>query len=241
MEGVPESRQSPAVEGLAIEAVEWLPSGTDAGLVRVRGRWADPADRPAELPALCVRAGTEVRRFGSLPDVRFGRDPAVWRGSYLVPAALVERGPEALWLVWADGREAALPAPEREGSPPPASRLPPPPPEPPGGEVIDRAVLAERRARRAEEAERAQARRAAEALQAVQALELRSAELERRLEAAPRHPTAPPPRRAPRRGGRRRSPLRRRSRSAMRPRGGPAAGSRRRSRPSRGCASRRTI
>ena len=62
MEGVPESRQSPAVEGLAIEAVEWLPSGTDAGLVRVRGRWADPADRPAELPALCVRAG---RRCGA--------------------------------------------------------------------------------------------------------------------------------------------------------------------------------
>ena len=54
-------------------------------------------------------------------------------------------------------------------------------PEEPGGQVIDRAVLAERRARRAEAAEREQARVAAEALKAVEALELQSAELERRL------------------------------------------------------------
>ena len=44
-------------------------------------------------------------------------------------------------------------------------------------------MLAERRARRAEAAERSQARRADEALKAVEALELRSAELERRLAA----------------------------------------------------------
>ncbi len=53
-----------------------------------------------------------------------------------------------------------------------------------GGQVIDRAVLAERRARRAEASEQAQARIAAEAIQAVEVLELRSAELERRLEEA---------------------------------------------------------
>ena len=39
---VESSSSVPALDGLAIEAVEWLPSGSDAGLVRVRGRWSDP-------------------------------------------------------------------------------------------------------------------------------------------------------------------------------------------------------
>ena len=50
--------------------------------------------------------------------------------------------------------------------------------------MIDRAVLAERRARRAEASEKQQARVAAEALRAVEVVELRSTELERRLEEA---------------------------------------------------------
>ena len=184
MRRVPESRQSTTVGGLSIESVEWLPSGADAGLVRVRGRWAGLDARIAELPTLCVRLGAEAQRFDSLPDARFGRDPMVWRGTYLVPAALMEAAAgNGLFLSWPGGREALLPVPEARFSPPTSEPLRPPVPEPRGGEVIDRAVLAERRARRAEAAERAHARRAEEALKAVEVLELRSAELERRLEA----------------------------------------------------------
>jgi hypothetical protein len=178
---VEHSSSVPGLEGLTVEAVEWLPSGSDAGLIRVRGRWTEPGRREPELPALGLRRGEDARRFESLPDARFGRDPTVWRATYLVPAALMDPDPDALWLSWESGAQAGLPAPAR-GFEPPATPAPPPVPDP-GGEVIDRAVLAERRARRAEAAERTQAQRAAEALKAVEVLELRSAELERRLEA----------------------------------------------------------
>ena len=122
--------------------------------------------------------------------------------------------PDALWLEWADGARAGLPALARGVEPPPVPGAPerPEPPEETGGQVIDRAVLAERRARRAEAAEQHQARVAAEALKAVEVLELRSAELERRLRRRPpsathsrrvtaRRPTAArscPPRSPPR-------------------------------------------
>src|SRR5215207_3545477 len=172
----------PHLQGLEIEAVEWLPSGADSGLVRVRGRWSTPAAAQPGLPELGLRAGGAEHRFESLPDARFARDPASWRGSYLVPVALVAAVPEALWVEWPGGVRSGLPAP----SPGLASPAPPvvpaePPVEAEGGQVFDRAVLAERRARRAEAAEQAQARVAAEALRAVEALELQSAELERRL------------------------------------------------------------
>ncbi len=177
---MPESSAIPQLAGLEIEAVEWLPSGADSGLVRVRGRWRSLAAAQPGLPELLLRADGADHRFESLPDARFARDPASWRGSYLVPGALVERRPEALWVEWPGGVRCGLPALARGlASPPPA--LVEPAVEEPGGQVIDRAVLAERRARRAEAAEREQARVAAEALKAVEALELQSAELERRL------------------------------------------------------------
>ncbi|HYI17988.1 MAG TPA: hypothetical protein VD836_04730, partial [Solirubrobacteraceae bacterium] len=189
------SSPPPALDGLVVEAVEWLPSGADAGLVRVRGRWADAGPREAALPALGLRRGGEERQFESLPDARFGRDPAVWRGTYLVPAALMADPPPELWLSWESGARSGLAAPERgfepPGAPEPALAAAPEPDI--GGEVIDRAVLAERRARRAEAAEREQARRAADALKALEVLELRSSELERRLEALQAAPPPAPP------------------------------------------------
>ena len=172
----------PQLEGLAIEAVEWLPSGADSGLVRVRARWTSHERARPGLPELCLRApGAAEQRFESLPDARFARDPASWRGSYLVPAALVVATPAAMWLEWPGGVRSGLPALSPGLADVPAPAEPAPMEEPAGGEVIDRAVLAERRARRAEAAEQAQARVAAEALKAVEALELQSAELERRL------------------------------------------------------------
>ncbi|MGH2949423.1 MAG: hypothetical protein ACRDPC_24750, partial [Solirubrobacteraceae bacterium] len=163
----------PALRGLAVETVEWLPSGAESGLVRVRGRWIEAGVREAGLPALALRAAGREHRFDSLPDARFSRDPDSWRGTYLVPAELVATDPEAQWLEWPTGVRAGLPPLSRGVEPPPVAAAPEEPDA--GGEVIDRAVLAERRARRAEAAEQAQSRRAAEALKAVEVLELRSA------------------------------------------------------------------
>jgi hypothetical protein len=176
----------PALPGLAVAAVEWLPSGAESGLVRVRGRWIDETVREPDLPVLALLAPDGEHRFDSLPDARFSRDPGSWRGTYLVAAELVATDPEALWLEWSSGARSGLPPLTRGVEPPPVPSAPERPEEPdePGGQVIDRAVLAERRAKRAEAAEQAQARVASEALKAVEVLELRSAELERRLEEA---------------------------------------------------------
>jgi hypothetical protein len=183
----------PSMQGLSIEAVEWLPSGADSGLVRVRGRWAPEAASRPGLPALVLRAEGRDHRFDSLPDARFERDPASWRGSYLVPADLVAVEPDGMWIEWADGARAGLPAMTRGIEPPSpdAPEKPTPPTTLGGAQIIDRAVLAERRARRAEAGEQAQARIAAEALKAVEALEVRAAELQRRLEDA--GPAGPDP------------------------------------------------
>lgn len=183
---MPGSRPSltTTLPGLTLEAVEWLPSGGETGLVRVRAHWGpDPDRHPAGLPALCARGGEEeVERFESLPDAA-EREPSVWRGAYLAPERAL--GGE-LWLQWESGERAALTTPaglEAEagaGLPVPAEAASA---GEPGGQVIDRAVMAERRARRAEASEQAQARVAAEALRAVEALDRRGGELERLVEA----------------------------------------------------------
>ena len=153
---VTESIPASILDGLTLEAVEWLPSGADTGLVRVRGRWSVGAAHPVGLPMLCAREGDGVSRVDSLPDAPSTRgNGSIWRGAYLVPETVARGG---LWLEWESGERSALPTPA--GLDDRAARLSvPEPAEPePGGEVIDRAVMAERRARRAEAAEQAQAR-----------------------------------------------------------------------------------
>ena len=159
--------------GLTIESVDWLPSGGRSGLVRVRGRHLG---EDAPLPELVVEHAGEVHRHASLPDPRAGREPGRWRGAYVVHAADVQAEDARLRLELPDGARIALPRPVPAHAQAPA--------EPGGADVVDRAVLAERRARRAEAAEQAQARIAREALKAVEVLELRAAQLEERLEAA---------------------------------------------------------
>src|SRR5918998_5799096 len=102
----------PALPGLTIEAVEWLPSGADSGLLRVRGRW-DAEVRERELPWLVLVSERREHRFESLPDARFSRDPSHWRGTYLVPAGVVASHPQAVWVEWADGARAGRPPPAR--------------------------------------------------------------------------------------------------------------------------------
>src|SRR4051812_16060750 len=142
--------------GVTVEAVDWLPSGARSGLVRVRFR--GPAHPPAELPVLVL----DGARFASLPDPRADREAGAWRGAYVVEAA--QAAAASRWaLEWQDGRLTRLapPAVEAARTPPPSSE-----PEPAGGEVVDRAVLAERRARPAEAAEAAPARIAPGAVRA---------------------------------------------------------------------------
>ncbi len=174
-----ESTPASILDGLVFEAVEWLPSGGESGLVRVRGRWSPGVARPEGLPVLCASVGGGVSRYESLPDAQRDGNGSLWRGAYLVPEAIARSG---VWLEWESGERSALPVPagldERAA---PVSDEPVAEDEA-GGELIDRSVLAERRARRAEAAEQAQARAASEALRALDALERRGTELEARVE-----------------------------------------------------------
>ena len=125
------------------------------------------ASRGARRRCLAVDPrGGRCGTFDSLPDARFARDPRC--GGHLPRARGADGGAGAteLWLAWESGARPGSPRRARLR----AARGRPPPRRPaetaPGGEVIDRAVLADRRARRAEAAEREQARLAAEALRA---------------------------------------------------------------------------
>ena len=171
------SQPQPAVpEGVTVDAVDWLPSGTASGLIRVRGHAAAPL---GGLPDLVIDHAGRLHRFTSLPDPRANLEPQAWRGAYVVNAELVAAAGHRMVLEWPGGAQLALPAVNAPS--PPVAVEPAPVEEEPGGEVVERAVLAERRARRAEAAEQAQARIAREALRAVEVLELRANELEDKL------------------------------------------------------------
>jgi hypothetical protein len=161
-----------------VDHVEWLPTDGESGLLRVRGRFGGPAP-PTGQPSLVAMSGEERRALEPLPE-RLPPEPPVWRAAFVAPAGLLVPAPEGLWLEWPGGPRAAVPVPA--GIQPPPERTVGR--DSPGGELVDRAVLAERRARRAEAAEQEQGRIAAEALKAVEALELRAREVEQRLEAA---------------------------------------------------------
>jgi len=172
---VGEPGRSNAPEGLSIDSVDWLPSGARSGLVRVRAHW-NGVVTGQDLPELVIEHGGREHRHASLPDPRTGED-GIWRGAYVVHADLVAGAPGGFELEFPGGARAALPA----LTPAPASvadsGAPVEEPEEAGGEVVDRAVMAERRARRAEASEQAQARIAREAMKAVEVLERKLDEL----------------------------------------------------------------
>ena len=167
-------------EGYSVEAIDWLSSGARSGLVRVRGR--RPGGEGGSLPELILEASGETRRFASLPDPRAGRDPTAWRGAYVLDARPVAEA-DRLWLEWPGSHRIALPALSVPAQQVVRAIEAVPEPQPEGGEVVDRAVLAERRARRAETSEQAQTRIAQEALRAVEVLDLRAGEIEDQLTA----------------------------------------------------------
>lgn len=178
-----ESKAFEAQDGLLIEAVEWLPSGARSGLVRVRGN-GHGAQPGAGLPVLLVTAGDTVHRFESLPDPRGDAAGGSWRGAYVVNTDLFEDAADSLSLEFAGGPTIALPSPIAGANAATIAAAAPaatPASLDDGGELIDHAVLADRRARRAEASRDAQAKIAGEAMRAVEVLELRAGQLEQQL------------------------------------------------------------
>jgi hypothetical protein len=164
---------------LAIDAVEVLPTDLDSFLVRVAGSWEGGGERPEARPELVFEVEGEQRRFAALAETsgaaeKVAREAQAFRATFSVPEALRAELSGALRLAVGDVAIELPPA-----------RLPEAPPElAPGATVIDRAVLAERRARRAELAEEATSQRAQEAEGALGELESELAKLELRLERA---------------------------------------------------------
>src|SRR5438034_3198461 len=173
----PGSRPEEAA-GLRIDAVEVLPTDMRAVLLRVAGAWEGPRPPRLQAPVLVLREGGREHRIEALPETsgaaaRAAPEPQAFRAAFSVPdglaplleaeAAELDLGPVTVRLPspTAPGEEAE--ADEEEGT------------------VVDRAVLAERRARRAELAEEANAQRAGEAEQASAKLEGELGKLELRL------------------------------------------------------------
>ena len=172
----PSSRDGPRRLALNVAAVEVRPTDLGSYLVRVAGSWEAGAERPDARPELVVDDEGEERRFPALAETSgaASRQVDAFRATCSVPEAVAPALAGALRLAIA-GAVLDLPAAELpgvDGEPPP------------GATVIDRAVLAERRARRAEQAEETVARRAEEAEAALRDLEAELAKLEVRLERA---------------------------------------------------------
>jgi hypothetical protein len=164
---------------LRIETVDVLPTDLGSFLVRVAGAWEPGAARPGAQPELVVGAGEEERRFAALAETseaaaKAAPEADAFRATFSVPEALGPALGAGLRLAIGSGVAELPPArPPGAGVEPVA-----------GATVIDRAVLAERRARRAEMAEEANAERAQEAEGALRDLEAELAKLEVRLERA---------------------------------------------------------
>ncbi|MDX6699197.1 MAG: hypothetical protein QOE65_2594 [Solirubrobacteraceae bacterium] len=166
----PRSREGDGSVGLRVERVDLVPTDLGTVIVRIAGRWSgDPAP---VAPALLVGD----RRFDALPEssgaaARAAGGADAFRAAFSVPEELRPSLVGGLRLALGE-TDLALPVPtEIEGD---VSGTP--------GTVVDRAVLAERRARRAEIAEEEVARRAEEAEGSVAALEAELAKLELRLD-----------------------------------------------------------
>jgi hypothetical protein len=170
----PRSREGDRPVGLRVERVDVVPTDLGTVVVRVAGRW----DRApiAGTPLLVVPTSTGERRFEPLPETSEAAARAAPEGAFRAAFSVPDRLRPALsGELRLELSGAGLPLPPVTDAPPAA---------PAGAAVIDRAVLAERRARRAELAQETQARRADEAEGTQAALEAELGRLELQLERA---------------------------------------------------------
>lgn len=150
---------------LQIDRVEWVPASPEAVHVHLFGRWRD---RPVSEPLVLLVGDAGRRRgFEALPA-----GPPGVLAAFAVPNELRPRLTADIAL--------QVGAAELE-LPPAAAGILGEEHDDEQGEVIDRAVLAERRARRAELTEDALSRRAVQAERTVSTLEAQLANLEQRL------------------------------------------------------------
>ncbi len=162
---------------LEIDGVEWLSSTPQDVVVAVTGRWSGPI-APGQ-PVLLVDDGQQRHAFVAVSPApgaaEAAADPGAWRVTFAVPIELRPRLADGLALEVGAVKlplpgavaGAALAVGGEETSP---------------AKVIDRTVLAERRARRAELTEQALSRRVEAAEATVKTLEDQLANVELRLE-----------------------------------------------------------
>ncbi len=153
-----------------IDRVEWLSSSSEVVLVRVHGHRVQPRSDD-ELRLIVDEAGHR-RAFPPDQGVHVNYHTGEWTACFSVPIEL-RPALEANLALELGGLVLALPAAlagGSEGVGPTAD-----------AQVIDRGVLAERRARRAELAEQGLLRRAAEAEAAVDTLQRQLTNLEQRF------------------------------------------------------------
>jgi hypothetical protein len=169
----PRSREGDGPSGLRVERVDLVSTELGVVLVRVSGRWEGGPSPDA--PVLLVGE----RRFDALPETSGAAERAAsGADAFRATFSVAEELRPAL------GAGVRLAVGEVEVELPAARDTETGTAEPAGATVVDRAVLAERRARRAELAEETIARRAEEAERALAELEGELAKLELRLERA---------------------------------------------------------
>ncbi len=152
-----------------IERVEWLSSSPEAVLVRVHARSMQPRSR--DEVRLIVDDGGRRRPFAPDAGLQVDEQTGAWAASFTIPIELRPRLEGNLALE-VGGLVLALPGALAgpEGGEPAVD-----------AQVIDRGVLAERRARRAELAEQTLLRRATEAEATVDTLQRQLTNLEQRF------------------------------------------------------------
>ncbi len=162
---------------LDVARVEWLPLSPSSVLVRVVAtRRGQAAVTPPQEARLVVREGSERHVFAADRSLCATTEDGGWEAAFPVDIELRPRlsGELALDL---RGRELALPPAAPGATEDPADTEPPP-----DAQIIDRAVLAERRARRAEMHEQTLMAELAAAQASARTLEGQLANTEERLQ-----------------------------------------------------------
>ncbi|MEI7625839.1 MAG: hypothetical protein WCK06_06765, partial [Actinomycetota bacterium] len=178
-----------------IDAVQSVASSLGTVIVRVAGRWPSARTQRGADSYLLVGEGSTQERLPALAEASEGAERATADQSALRAVFSLEGPIQGALALELGGHRITLPAPsQRVGEVGVQARagvgnlaL-----VPDGGTVVDRAVIAERRARRAEDGEGQQRTRAEVAEQAAAALKIEAIELRSRLQDATAGPLEQP-------------------------------------------------